>query len=65
MPTITTKELTTLKIAKRYHHTIKSRFVIVNYAPNMESKGLPGGLAWIGRRSAPGIAAGRSLGSWA
>jgi hypothetical protein len=29
MPTITTKELTMLKIAKRSHHTVKSRFAIV------------------------------------
>jgi len=39
MPTITTKELTTLKIAKRYHHSIKSRFVIVNYATEHGIKG--------------------------
>lgn len=39
MPTITTKELTTLKIAKRYHHTIKSRFAIVNYATEHGIKG--------------------------
>ena len=25
MPTITTKELTTLKIARRHHHTVRSR----------------------------------------
>lgn len=39
MPTSTTKELTTLKIAKRYHHTIKSRFAIVNSAPEHGIKG--------------------------
>jgi len=39
MPTIITKELTTLKIAKRYHHTIKSRFAIVNYATEHGIKG--------------------------
>lgn len=39
MPTSTTKELTTLKIAKRYHHTIKSRFAIVNYATEHGIKG--------------------------
>lgn len=31
MPTITTKELATLKIAKRYHHTVKSRLAVVSY----------------------------------
>ncbi len=36
---ITTKELTTLKIAKRYHHTIKSRLAIVNYATEHGLKG--------------------------
>jgi transposase len=39
MPTSTTKELTTLKIANRYHHTIKSRFAIVNYAIEHGIKG--------------------------
>jgi len=39
MPSSTTKELTTLKIAKRYHHTIKSRFAIVNYATEHGIKG--------------------------
>lgn len=39
MPTSTTKELTTLKIAKRYHHTIKSRFAIVTYALEHGIKG--------------------------
>lgn len=39
MPTSTTKELTTLKIAKRYHHIIKSRFAIVNYAIEHGIKG--------------------------
>jgi hypothetical protein len=39
MPTITTKELTTLKIAKRYHHNIKSRFAIVTYATEHGIKG--------------------------
>lgn len=39
MPTSTTKELTTLKIAKRYHHTIKSRFAIVTYAIEHGIKG--------------------------
>jgi len=39
MPTITTKELTTLKIAKRYHHTIKSRLAIVHYATEHGIKG--------------------------
>ncbi|NGZ01767.1 MAG: hypothetical protein CV090_01800 [Nitrospira sp. WS238] len=32
MPTITTKELTTLTIATRSHHTIKSRLAVVNFA---------------------------------
>ncbi len=31
MPTITTKELATLKIAKRYHHTVQSRLAVVGY----------------------------------
>lgn len=39
MPTITTKELTTLKIAKRYHHTVKSRLAIVHYATDHGIKG--------------------------
>lgn len=39
MPTSTTKELTTLKIAKRYHPTITSRFAIVNYALEHGIKG--------------------------
>ncbi|MBK9308338.1 MAG: transposase [Nitrospira sp.] len=39
MPTISTKELTTLKIAKRYHHNIKSRFAIVTYATEHGIKG--------------------------
>jgi transposase InsO family protein len=39
MPTITTKELTTLKIAKRYHHTVKSRLAIVHYATEHGIKG--------------------------
>jgi transposase len=34
-----TKELTTLKIAKRYHHTIKSRLAIVHYATDHGIKG--------------------------
>lgn len=32
MPTITTKELKALKIAKRYHHTVTSRYAVVAYA---------------------------------
>jgi hypothetical protein len=59
MPTMTTKELTVLKIAKRYHRTIKSRLAIVNMPPSMESKEPPAGLVWIGRRSERGGAAGR------
>jgi transposase InsO family protein len=39
MPTITTKELTTLRIAKRYHHTVKSRLAIVHYATEHGIKG--------------------------
>jgi transposase InsO family protein len=39
MPMITTKELTTLKIAKRYHHTVKSRLAIVHYATDHGIKG--------------------------
>ncbi len=39
MPTITTKELTTLKIAKRSHHTVKSRLAIVTYATEHGIKG--------------------------
>ncbi len=39
MPTLTTKTLTTLKIAKRYHHTIESRFAIVQYATDHGMKG--------------------------
>ena len=39
MPTITTKELTTLKIAKRYHHTVKSRLAIVHYTTEHGIKG--------------------------
>lgn len=39
MPTITTKELTTLKIAKRYHHPVKSRLAIVHYATDHGIKG--------------------------
>src|SRR5574338_130604 len=39
MPTITTKELTTLKIAKRYYHTVKSRLAIVHYATDHGIKG--------------------------
>jgi transposase len=39
MPTITTKELTTLKIAKRHHHTVKSRLAIVDYATKHGIKG--------------------------
>ena len=39
MPTSTTKELTTRKIAKRYHYTIKSRFAIVNDATEHGIKG--------------------------
>jgi len=32
MPTITTKELNSLKIAKSYHHTVKSRLAVLTYA---------------------------------
>ncbi len=39
MPTITTKELTTLKIARRYHHTVKSRLAIVHDATDYGIKG--------------------------
>jgi transposase InsO family protein len=39
MPTITTKELTTLKIGKRYHHTVKSRLTIMHYATEHGIKG--------------------------
>ncbi len=39
MPTITTKKLSTLKIAKRYHHTVTSRLAIVNYATEHGIKG--------------------------
>lgn len=39
MPTITTQELTTQKIAKRYHHTVKSRLAIVQYATQYGIKG--------------------------
>lgn len=39
MPTMTTKKLTTLKIAKRYHHTVRSRLAIVNYATEHGIKG--------------------------
>ena len=39
MPTITTRELTTLKIDERYHHTITSRFAIVNYTTEHGIKG--------------------------
>jgi transposase-like protein len=39
MPTITTEESTTLKIAKRYHHTVKSRFAIVHDATDHGIKG--------------------------
>lgn len=39
MSTITTKELTMLKIAKRSHHTVKSRFAIVQYATGYGIKG--------------------------
>lgn len=42
MPTITTKELSTLKIAKRYHHTVKSRLAIVHYAFSQQ-RPKPGG----------------------
>ena len=61
MPTITSKELTTLKIARHHHHTVRSRLAIVNYATEHGIRELPGGLAWIGRRSGPGDAAGRRL----
>ncbi len=47
MPTITTKELATLNIAKYYHHTVKSRLHIVQYA-TVGSTVRPGGLAWRG-----------------
>ena len=33
MPTIASKELTTLKIARRHHHTVRSRLAFVNYEP--------------------------------
>jgi len=67
MPTITTADLTTLKIAKRYHHTVKSRLAIASYAAE---RGLNGaarrfGLdrkmvrAWHRRRQVAGLA-GRS-----
>ncbi|MFZ1557885.1 MAG: helix-turn-helix domain-containing protein, partial [Nitrospira sp.] len=39
MSTITTKELTTLKIPRRYHHTVKSRLAIVHYATDFGIKG--------------------------
>lgn len=39
MPTITTKELSTLKIAKHYHHTVKGRLAIVTYATEHGIKG--------------------------
>jgi transposase-like protein len=39
MPTITTKELTTLKTAKCYHHTIKSRLAVETYATEHGIKG--------------------------
>lgn len=39
MSTITTKELTTLKIPRRYHHTVKSRLAIVHYATDYGIKG--------------------------
>jgi transposase-like protein len=39
MPMITTKELTTLKIAKCYHHIFKSRLAIVDYATDHGIKG--------------------------
>ena len=39
MPTITTQELSTQKIAKRYHHTVKSRLAIVQYATEYGIKG--------------------------
>lgn len=39
MPTITTQELTTQKIAKRHHHTVKSRLAIVQYATEHGIKG--------------------------
>ena len=38
MPTITTKELKTLKIAKRYHHTVTSRLAVVTYAATHGTK---------------------------
>ncbi len=64
MPTMTTKKLTTLKIAKRYHHTVKSRLAIVNYATEHGIKGAARrfGLdrktvrAWRRRWQAAGIA---------
>lgn len=39
MPTITTKDLTTLNIAKPYHHTIKSRLAFVHDATDHAMKG--------------------------
>lgn len=42
MPTITTKEPTTLKIAQRYHHTVKSRLAIVHYDTEHGIKGAAG-----------------------
>ena len=32
MPTTTTKDLNSLKIAKSYHHTVKSRLAVLTYA---------------------------------
>jgi hypothetical protein len=56
MPTITTKELTTLKIAKRYHHTIKSRLAIVHYATEHGLKGAARRFG-LGSEDGPSLAA--------
>jgi hypothetical protein len=52
MPTITTKELTTLKITKRYHHTVKSHLAIVHYAMDHGIKGA----VWPGSEDGPRVA---------
>jgi hypothetical protein len=55
MATITSKALTTLKIARRHHHTIRSRLAIVNYATEHGIERA----AWrfsLDRKTVPGLA---------
>jgi hypothetical protein len=59
MRLITRKELRTLHIATRHHHTINSGLAILRYAEEYDFKARFGDSEWTARPSGPGSADGR------